>query len=123
MRVLLIDDDPLLLDSLAALLQPRYDVVTAIGGECGLATFCQALVDGCPFGVVVTDLGMPRMDGYEFIQRIRKIAPRTPTILLTGWGEQPGAVGALAGRADREVAKPVRIEELQEALGIVLSLG
>jgi DNA-binding response OmpR family regulator len=120
MRVLLIDDDPLLLDSLAALLQPHYDVVTAVGGECGLATFCQALVDGSPFGVVVTDLGMPRMDGYEFIQRIRKIAPRTPTILLTGWGEQPGAVGAMAGRADRVVSKPVRIEELQEALGIVL---
>jgi DNA-binding response OmpR family regulator len=123
MRVLLIDDDPLLLDALAALLRRDYRVETAHGGEAGLARFCQAVVDGDPFGVVVTDLAMPRMDGYEFIQRMRKIAPRTPTILLAGWGEQPGAVGSMTACADAVLAKPVRIEELQAALGIALGFS
>jgi len=83
MRVLLIDDDPLMLDALAEVLQPRFEVVIAEGGEIGLARFCQAILDGRPFHAVVTDLGMPARDGIECIRRIRKIDPDMHAILLT----------------------------------------
>jgi DNA-binding response OmpR family regulator len=123
MRVLLIDDDPLILDSLAELLlEHGYDVSTADGGESGLVKFCQAIVDGAPFSAVVSDLGMPHLDGKEVVQRVRQIDPGTLTVLLTGFGERPEDPAQIAGRADRMVAKPVRIEELQQALGAMFGL-
>lgn len=84
MRLLLIDDDPLIRDSLAELLLDHgYDVVTAEGGEIGLVTFCRAAIDGVPFEAVVTALGRPNVDGTRVIDRIRAIAPQTLTLRVT----------------------------------------
>lgn len=101
MRILLIEDDPLILDSLAELLlEHGYDVSTADGGESGLVKFCQAIIDGAPFGAVVSDPGMSHLDGRELISRIRQIDPGTLTVLLT---------------------QPVRVEEVRLALAAALS--
>ena len=115
MRLLLIDDDPLIRDSLAELLLDHgHDVQTAEGGEIGLVMFCRAAIDGVPFEAVVTDLCMPNLDGSKVIDRILAIAPHTLTVLLTGWGEHPGA--GIGARAAHTVVKPVRIDELRRAL-------
>jgi DNA-binding response OmpR family regulator len=108
MRLLLIDDDSLVRDSLAdLLLHHGYDVVTAESGEIGLVTFCRAAIDGVPFEAVVTHLGLHNFDGTKVIDRILAIAPCTLTVLL----------GGETGVAGRTVARPVRIDELRDALG------
>ena len=84
MRLLLIDDDALIRDSLTELLLDHgYDVVAADGAELGLVAFCRAAIDGVPFDAVVTALARPDLDGTRVIERIRAIAPRTLTLRVT----------------------------------------
>jgi CheY-like chemotaxis protein len=87
LRILIIDDDPLLIASLRdALHIDGHEVVAATGGRDGIATFHAAQEQHAPFAVVVTDLGMPHVDGRQVASAIKAAAPATPVILLTGWG-------------------------------------
>jgi CheY-like chemotaxis protein len=63
-RILIIDDDPLLLKSLRDTLEAEgHEVVSASGGQAGINAFVEAHAEGHPFPVVITDLGMPHVDG------------------------------------------------------------
>lgn len=116
-RLLLVDDDPLILECLAALLRTDcFEVSTALGGLLAMETFCRAIIDDAPFDAVIADLGMPVLDGRDVVQRVRWISPGTTTVLLAGWGDRPEADDDTSQWADRVVAKPVRIEELRQAL-------
>lgn len=84
MRLLLIDDDARVRDSLATLLLVHgYDVVTAEGGEIGLLAFCRAATDGAPFDVVISALARPTVDCVKVLDRIRSVAPQTLTLQVT----------------------------------------
>jgi CheY-like chemotaxis protein len=110
-RILLVDDDPRLLTVLSDTLESYGHAVTiASKGEEAVEVFDPALHD-----VVITDLGMPRMNGWEVAERIKSKSPDTPVFLLTGWGE---SVAAHEGSqfVDRVVAKPVSAEALMEQL-------
>jgi signal transduction histidine kinase/CheY-like chemotaxis protein len=110
-RILLVDDDPRLLTVLSDTLQAcGHMVTTASKGEEALQIFDPARHD-----VVITDLGMPRMNGWEVAERVKALSPETPVFLLTGWGE---SVAAHEGSqfVDRVVAKPVSAEALMEQL-------
>ena len=110
-RILLVDDDPRLLRVLSDTLQSYgHAVTTADKGEEAVELFDPALHD-----VVITDLGMPRMNGWEVAERVKAKSPETPVFLLTGWGE---SVAAHEGSqfVDRVVAKPVSAEALMEQL-------
>ena len=110
-RILLVDDDPRLLTVLSDTLQSYgHAVTTAAKGEEAVQMFDPTLHD-----VVITDLGMPRMNGWEVAERIKAQSPDTPVFLLTGWGE---SVAAHEGSqfVDRVVAKPVSAEALMEQL-------
>jgi len=110
-RILLVDDDPRLLTVLSDTLQSYgHAVTTADKGDEAVELFDPALHD-----VVITDLGMPRMNGWEVAERIKAKSPDTPVFLLTGWGE---SVAAHEGSqfVDRVVAKPVSAEALMEQL-------
>jgi signal transduction histidine kinase/ActR/RegA family two-component response regulator len=110
-RILLVDDDPRLLTVLSDTLQAcGHMVTTASKGEEALEIFDPARHD-----VVITDLGMPRMNGWEVAERVKALSPETPVFLLTGWGE---SVAAHEGSqfVDRVVAKPVSAEALMEQL-------
>lgn len=117
MRVLLVDDDPLILDSIAEVLSfDGHDVAVASSGRAALDCFSAALDSDVPFQVVVTDLGMPVINGIQVANGIRALSGTVRIILLTGWGERareekdfPTAVNCLLG-------KPVRIHELRAAL-------
>lgn len=87
-----------------------HAVTTAAKGEEAVQMFDPTLHD-----VVITDLGMPRMNGWEVAERIKAQSPDTPVFLLTGWGE---SVAAHEGSqfVDRVVAKPVSAEALMEQL-------
>ena len=110
-RILLVDDDPRLLSVLSDTLQAcGHAVTTAVKGEDALQIFDPGLHD-----VVITDLGMPRMNGWEVAERVKSLSPDTSVFLLTGWGE---SVAAHEGSqfVDRVVAKPVSAEALMEQL-------
>ena len=120
-RILVVDDDPLLIKSLRDILETDgHFVVTANGGQAGIDAFRSAKENGEPFAVVITDLGMPYVDGRKVAASVKEISPQTPVILLTGWGQRLLTEGNIPPHADRLLSKPPRLRELREALAQVL---
>jgi signal transduction histidine kinase/ActR/RegA family two-component response regulator len=110
-RVLLVDDDPRLVAVLSDMLRSEgHAVTTATNGEEALALFDPAAHD-----VVITDLGMPRMNGWEVAERIKTRSATTTVFILTGWGEGVSADES-SQFVDRVIAKPVSAESLLEHL-------
>jgi signal transduction histidine kinase/CheY-like chemotaxis protein len=110
-RVLLVDDDPRLVAVLSDMLRAEgHPVATATNGEEAVALFDPAAHD-----VVITDLGMPRMNGWEVAERVKARSPATAVFLLTGWGEGVSAHES-SQFVDRVIAKPVSAESLLEQL-------
>jgi signal transduction histidine kinase len=116
LRVLLIDDDPLVLDSLRETLEADgHIVVVAEDSRRGVDAFLAARAAD-PFGVVVTDLGMPHLDGRGVAKAVKEASPRTPVILLTGWGARLGSDGEAPAHVDRVIGKPAKMRDLRAAL-------
>ncbi|MCC7410307.1 MAG: response regulator [Gammaproteobacteria bacterium] len=117
LRLLLIDDDPLLLKSLGdALETDGHVIVTANGGQEGISVFHTALARGERFDAVITDLGMPYVDGRKVAAAIKDAAPATPVVLLTGWGQRLVAENDIPAHVARVLAKPPKLRELRDAL-------
>lgn len=119
-RILLVDDDPLIRKSLKHLLEADGHAVTvADGGEAGVAMFGAARQRGEPFEVVITDLGMPQLDGREVARQVKQAAPTTPVFLLTGWGQRLQVEEERPRHVDRVFSKPPKMQLLREALQTV----
>jgi CheY-like chemotaxis protein len=116
-RILIVDDDPLVLKSLRETLEADgHSVATADGGQAGIDAFLAARAQGNPFPVVITDLGMPYVDGRKVSNAIKTAAPQTIVLLLTGWGQRMVAEGDVPPHVDRVLSKPPKLRELREAL-------
>ncbi|MGC3979761.1 MAG: CHASE3 domain-containing protein [Steroidobacteraceae bacterium] len=114
LRILVIDDDPVLLKSLHDTLENDGCVVTtASGGQQGIATFTH---EPQSFDGVITDLGMPFVDGRKVAEAIKTASPQTPVLMLTGWGQRLAAEGDIPPHVDRVLSKPPRLRELRAAL-------
>lgn len=112
-RILLVDDDPALLTSLKRNLYLDYDVTTAESASDAL----HLLHSGEPFSVIVTDMRMPRMDGLQFIEAARKLAPEAIYLMLTGNQDIQTAIKAVNdGHVFRFLTKPCEIAEIKRAL-------
>jgi len=121
MRLLIVDDDPTVLASLRAiLLRDGHEVTAADGGQAGIEAFKASLEGGPAFTAVFSDLGMPYVDGRRVAETIKTLAPATPIILLTGWGQRliPDS-GELPVNVDYVLSKPPRLRELREVLSRV----
>ena len=117
LRILVIDDDPLLLKSLRDTLEgDGHSVGVATGGGAGIDAFQAAIDARKPFDVVITDLGMPYVDGRVVSRAIKKASPSTPIVLLTGWGQRLADEGAAPPDVDRILNKPPKLSELRPAL-------
>ncbi len=115
-RILVVDDDPLLIKALRDTLESDGHVITAAtGGREGIAMFEKACVSSEPFAVVITDLGMPHVDGRQVASAIKSTSPATPVILLTGWGQRLVAEGDIPPHVDCVLNKPPKLRELREA--------
>jgi signal transduction histidine kinase/ActR/RegA family two-component response regulator len=116
-RILIVDDDPLLIKSLRDALETDGHIVTpANGGQAGIDTFQKAQTDGEKFDIVITDLGMPNVDGRRVAEAIKQASASTPVIMLTGWGQRINAEGDIPPHVDRVLNKPPKLKELREAL-------
>jgi signal transduction histidine kinase/ActR/RegA family two-component response regulator/HAMP domain-containing protein len=117
LRLLVIDDDPLLLKSLRDALEADGHIVTiANDGQAGIDTFRAARERGEMFAAVITDLGMPYVDGRKVAGAVKDTSPSTPVIMLTGWGQRLVAEGDIPLHVDRVLSKPPKLRELRETL-------
>jgi PAS domain S-box-containing protein len=117
MRILVVDDDPLVLKSLRDSLEgDGHAVTTTDGGQAGIDAFLTARKRGEPYPVVITDLGMPHVDGRRVASAVKTAAPDTIVLMLTGWGQRLAADGDIPAHVDRVLGKPPRLRELREAL-------
>ncbi len=117
LRLLLVDDDPVLLKSLRDALECDGHFITcANGGEAGISQFRAALAGGEQFSAVITDLGMPYVDGRRVAAAIKQASQATPVVMLTGWGQRLVADGDIPPGVDRVLAKPPNLRELRATL-------
>ena len=112
LRVLLVDDDPLVRKSVVAQLESQgHAVVTAPNGREGLERFTVGRFD-----LVVTDRAMSEVGGDQVASQIARLAPDTPVIMLTGFGDLMAAKGDHPAGVDAIVSKPVTLDALIEAI-------
>ncbi len=117
LRLLVVDDDPLLTKSLRDILEADgHQVITASGGQEGIDAFRAAERSGEPFAAVITDLGMPYVDGRKVASAVKAAAPLKPVIMLTGWGQRLVAEGDIPPHVDRVLNKPPKLRDLRGAL-------
>lgn len=101
-RVLVIDDEELVRDVLfQTLSRAHYQVTLASSGEEGLRLF-----EETPFDIVLSDLAMPGVSGWEVCRRIKEVSPRTPVAMITGWGLELDPQKVEESRVDRVISKP-----------------
>jgi two-component system KDP operon response regulator KdpE len=106
-RILLVDDEPNILGTLAPLLRGRgYEVHTAMNGRAALETIDREKPD-----LIVLDLGLPDLDGVEVCRQIRE-SLNVPIVVLSARGAEGDKVRALDVGADDYVTKPFGAEEL-----------
>lgn len=102
-RVLLVDDEPNVLEGLTLHLRRRYEVVTATNGMIALARMSSEQ----PFAAVISDMQMPGMDGATFLAGVKRLFPTTVRILLTGQANVGAAIAAINdGQVFRFLTKP-----------------
>jgi signal transduction histidine kinase/CheY-like chemotaxis protein len=117
LRILVVDDDPLPLRALRDTLEADgHHVVAADGGQAGIDAFVAAQRRGEPFTLVLSDLGMPHVDGRKVASVVKSASPNTPVVLVTGWGQGMHAQNEVPSHVDRVLSKPPKLSELREAL-------
>lgn len=124
LHVLIIDDDPIIIDALRDILEGDGHLVAAAdGGRNGIDIFAAAAARQEPFAAVITDLGMPYVDGRQVAAGIKAISPTTPVLLLTGWGQRLLADSDIPPFVDRVLNKPPKLRELRAALTELTAAG
>jgi signal transduction histidine kinase len=116
-KILLVDDEPYILEGLAHHLRRRYRYATARSGSEALAVFRS---EG-PFAIVISDMRMPGIDGATFLNQVRQLAPDTIRILLTGHADLESAIAAVnEGYIFRFLSKPCSAETLLKTIEAAL---
>jgi len=117
-RVLLVDDDPALLDALSEAMALRLPSVQT--DICESATGALARSElGC-YDAIISDIKMPGMDGIQFVSRLKDITPETPVVLITGHGQTDLAIQALRAGAFDLIQKPLDREYFVAAISRAL---
>lgn len=115
LTILAVDDQPVILDLLAAMCQSLgHKIFTARNGEEGLRIFETHLPD-----IVISDLAMPGMSGWELASRVKAISPRTPVIMVTAWGASVDEKKMEQSGVDFVLNKPFRLEQLADVISKV----
>lgn len=116
-RILLVDDEPHVLESIQRQLRNRFEVSTALSGDEAL----NVLKNNDPFAVIVSDMRMPGMDGVQLLSRVKDIYPEMVRVMLTGNADQETAVEAVnAGQIFRFLNKPCSTATLATALALAV---
>ena len=116
MRILVVEDEKRLADTLCELLAyHRYTADAAYDGETGLDNALSGIYDA-----VILDVMMPKKNGYQVVQELRKAGVSTPVLMLTAKSETSDKVEGLDHGADYYLTKPFETEELLACLRALL---
>jgi DNA-binding NtrC family response regulator len=115
-RILLVDDEPRLVEAMSRLLGDWFDIVTATSPADAIA----ALWERGPFEVIVSDMWMPEMDGLQLLAAASTVAPDTTRLLLTGEIEGAPSEAHAQGLIAELISKPVAARTLRQALLIAV---
>lgn len=116
MRILIVEDEPALRDSLSAAFQAQgYTVTAAADGEDGAFAGAEYPVD-----VAIIDLGLPKLPGLELVRRLRAQGKAFPILILTARDRWQDKVEGLSAGADDYVVKPFQLEEVMARVAALL---
>ena len=119
MNILIIDDEPDLVDHLRRALEKRnYRVEAAMDGDLGLDAVLEDRHD-----LVLLDIMLPGIDGFTILERMRRAAINTPVIMLTARDDVSDRVRGLDNGADDYLAKPFSLAELLARIRAILRRG
>src|SRR5437764_1855292 len=104
-RILIVDDDTALLQALPQAVALRMASVQVDTSDSAVAAL--ELIQAQDYDAIVSDIKMPGMDGLTLLSRIQELRPGTPTLLITGHGEDDLAIQALRGGAYDFIQKPI----------------
>ncbi len=108
-KILIVEDEKSMREVLKILLEGEgYEVMTASDGLEGIAH-----LDKDIFDLVVTDVKMPKVDGFEVLKRIREISPDTIVIMITAFGTKESGIEAMKLGAYDYISKPFNIDEIR----------
>jgi DNA-binding NtrC family response regulator len=104
-RILIVDDDPALLEALPEAVRLRIGPIEV--DTCDSASSAVGRIEARDYDAIVTDIKMPGMDGLALLSVIRERRPATPTLLITGHGEGDLGLRAIEGGAYEYISKPI----------------
>lgn len=108
-QILLVDDDPLILETIGIFLENQGHIVTKVeSGERAVEEITRE-----KFDMVITDLVMEDIDGIGILKKVKEVDPQTMVIILTGYGDMTSAIDALRLNADDYLLKPCDNEEIR----------
>ena len=113
--LLIVDDEPSILESIALNMEDRYDVTTFTDAESAL----RAMQDSRP-DLVLLDVGLPGMSGIEALEQIKTTHPETLVIMITAYEDVDTVITAMKLGAYDYVVKPLHMEELEVTIGNAL---
>ena len=112
-RLLIIDDEESMLEMLSVVTSKGgYEVTLARNGEEGLAALAKE-----PFDLILCDLKMPRLNGHEFLGKIKGLGVEAPIIMMSAYAAIEDAVEAMKGGAYDFITKPFKADEVLLTLG------
>ena len=106
-RVLVVEDNPGVLRLMATVLESAYQVTAAADGAAALGVIDSAQID-----VVLADIRMPGLTGFDVLKAVRSRAPGTPVVMMTAYANVPDAVAAIKLGAYDYIAKPLDADEI-----------
>jgi DNA-binding NtrC family response regulator len=115
-RILIVDDDSLLQNSLNYVLSDKYDTLIAGSGERAIA-----ILEHHPVDLVLLDIKMPRMNGFEVLKYIKEQHGKTKVVMLTGFADLKNAIESKKLGADDFVSKPYDLVDLLTTIERVLT--
>lgn len=116
MRILVVEDEKRLADTLCELLgYHKYTADVAYDGEAGLDNALSGIYDA-----IILDVMMPKLNGYQVVQELRKAGSSTPVLMLTAKSETSDKVQGLDCGADYYLTKPFETDELMACLRALL---
>jgi CheY-like chemotaxis protein len=117
MRILIVDDDHFILQTLAAVLEGEgHSIAACTGGQQGIDAFNLAQAGDPPYSLVITDASMPEVDGHQLVAAVKASSPSTPVILFTGSLQAAESRNYESFKEDPVLSKPPNMSELRLAV-------